>query len=188
MLFDLRPSQLVQPPVGLLGEPVLDQLLPVGLTHGRPSRGHPRGLRRRQVLPDRLAVQPERRRQLRLRAARVPVNVDLHDVRHAEGSPRHPDRPSTSRLAGRGTPATPSRPGPSTRHRHAPGEPDRFAKGIYRSNKPPDTGKIFTPRRRPASSTTTGAPLGNRPSSGWGIAATASGGKWGFKPSSTLLR
>lgn len=102
VLVDLLPGQLVQPPRGELRKPVLDQLGPVPLAHRGPTRGDPSVFCRPQVLPDRLAVQPQRGPDLALRPARVSVDVGLDDVDHGERSPCHPVCPSTSRPVDRG--------------------------------------------------------------------------------------
>lgn len=162
--FDLCPPDLVQLPAGQLREPALEQLGPVRLAHGRPAGGDPSCLRRRQVLPDRLAVHPKRGGHLALRAARVPVHVDLDDVDHGERSPCHPVCPSTSRFAGRGTATSPRGSGPSTRHRHAHGEPDGYARKIQQLLKPPETGNIGPVRGRSRAPSRVSVPLGNR---GW---------------------
>lgn len=103
VLVDVRPGHLPQPSVDEPREPLLDQLRPVGLAHRRTARTDPGRFCRRQVLPDRLAVHPQRRGQLALRAARVPVDVDLGHVDHDERSPRHPGCPSAIRTTGRRT-------------------------------------------------------------------------------------
>lgn len=87
VFVELAPGDLAQSPVGEFREPALDQFGPVLLAHGRPARGDPGQFRRSQVLPDRLAVHPQRRGQLALGAACVPVDVDLDDVDHGERSP-----------------------------------------------------------------------------------------------------
>lgn len=107
VLVDVGPGDLPQSPVDEAGEPSLDQPGPVGLGHRRSARGDPGRLRRGQVLPDRLAVHSQRRGQRALRAARVPVDVDLGDVDHDERSPCHPGCPSACRTTGRGTQAAP---------------------------------------------------------------------------------
>ena len=57
--------------------------------HRRTPGDEPGLLRRRHVLAQRLAVDPERLRHDELGPARVPVLEDLHDVDHSERPPYH---------------------------------------------------------------------------------------------------
>ena len=89
MRLDRRPGHLPQPGISQLREPLPRQLRPPLLADRRPARPHPGRLRRRDVLPRRLAVHAQAQRDLALTPARIPVDQDLHDVDHVERSPRH---------------------------------------------------------------------------------------------------
>ena len=63
--------------------------MPLVLALRRPARGDARRDRRRDVLPQRLAVHPQALRHLVQRPARMPVHQYLGDVDHVERSPCH---------------------------------------------------------------------------------------------------
>ncbi len=72
-----------------LGEPLLRQRHPRFGRHRRAPRDEPGRLRRPDVLPDRLAVDPQALRHQQLRPTRVPVLQDLDNVDHGKRSPCH---------------------------------------------------------------------------------------------------
>ena len=89
MGLDRRPGHLPQPGIGQLREPLPRQFGPPLLGDRRPARAHPGRRRRGDVLPRCLAVHAQALRDLALTPARMPVDQDLDDVDHVEGSPRH---------------------------------------------------------------------------------------------------
>ena len=89
MLSDRRPGHLPQPGIGQLREPHPHPGSPLGLADRRPARAHPRRGRRGRVLADRPAIHAQAGRDLVLRPSRVPVDQDLRNVDHVEGSPCH---------------------------------------------------------------------------------------------------
>jgi hypothetical protein len=89
VLGDRRPRHLPQPRIGQLREPLPDQLMPLILALGRPARGDARRDRGSDVLPQRLAVYPQRPGHLGQRPARMPVHEYLRDINHVERSPCH---------------------------------------------------------------------------------------------------
>ena len=89
VLGDGRPRHLPQPGISQLREPLPDQLMPLLLTLRRAARGDARHHRRRDVLPQRLAVHPQALRHLAQRPASMPVHEYLRDVNHVERSPCH---------------------------------------------------------------------------------------------------
>ncbi len=117
VLADRRPGHLPQPGIGQFREPLPDQLMPLQLALRRPARGDARRHRRRDVLPQRLAVHPQALRHLAQRPASMPVHEYLRDVNHVERSPCHrPPVPDGRKVA-------PSRwPGPPRHARRPHGE------------------------------------------------------------------
>ena len=95
--LDRRPGHLPQPGISQLREPRPGPGIPLRLAQRRPARHHPCRLRRRDVLPHRLAVHSQALRDLAVVPPRMPVDQDLDDVDHVERSPRHrasrPERP-----------------------------------------------------------------------------------------------
>ena len=96
--LDRRPRVLPQPRIDDLREPALGQLPPLQPGHRRPTLrdlpGHQPSLhRRRQVLTDGLAVDPQAGRDLHLGPARPPVLIQLDQIDHVEGPPCHRGSP-----------------------------------------------------------------------------------------------
>jgi hypothetical protein len=146
VLPDRRPGHLPQPGIGQPREPAPHQLRPLLLAPGRPARHDARRLRRRDVLPQRLAVHAQAPGHLVLRPARMPVHQDLGHVDHVERSPCH--RPP---VVSDGRKVSPSRwPGPP-RHAHHPHGELRDQGGELRERQPLKPGELRERRHRTAS-------------------------------------
>ena len=144
---DRRPGHLPQPGISQLREPAPHQLRPLLLALRRAARDDTRGLGRRDVLPQRLAVHPQALGHLVLRPARMPVHQDLGNVDHVERPPRH--RPPA--VVADGRKVAPSRwPGPPRHARHPQGEL-RERGGELRERQPLRPGELRERRHLRAS-------------------------------------
>ena len=144
VLADRRPGHLPQPGIGQLREPAPHQLRPLLLAPGRAARHDTRGLRRGDVLAQRLAVHPQALGHLVLRPARMPVHQYLGDVDHVERPPCH--RPPA--VVADGRKVAPSRwPGPPRHASHPHGEL-RERGGELRERQPLRPGELRERRQR----------------------------------------